>query len=412
MNTSILDGLFSRIDAYKKYLIQIQKKLTVIPALGPDNEGDGEKNKADFIKKVLDELSPEIMEEINAPDTRVSCGYRPNLIAKLSGKSNNKTIWIMSHMDIVPPGDPSLWDSNPYEVIEKDGKLFGRGTEDNQQGLVSSILAVKALRDENIMPEFDVGLAIVSDEETGSEYGIGHVLKTRPDFFRPQDLIIIPDAGSPDGTMIEIAEKSILWLKIQTQGRQTHASMPEKGINAHKAAAHLLVKMDGLYRIFDSKDTLYDPPGSTFEPTKKESNVPNINTIPGEDVFYFDCRILPEYPLKKVQDQIQLWANETEKEFGVKITLSAPQSISAPTPTPSDAPVVLALKHAVKNVLGKEAKPMGIGGGTVAAHFREHNLNAACWATIDDMAHAPNEYCVIENVLNDAKVFLHIFLQK
>jgi succinyl-diaminopimelate desuccinylase len=412
MNTTTLHTLFSRIDTYQKYLIQIQKELTAIPGLGPDNEGDGEKNKAEFIKTILEKISPDSLEEVNAPDTRVPCGYRPNLFAKFTGKTSVKTIWIMSHMDIVPPGDLSLWDNDPYQVIEKNGKLFGRGTEDNQQGLVSSILAVKALRDENCQPEYDVGLAIVSDEETGSEYGIGHVLKKRPDLFRPQDLIIIPDAGNPDGTMIEIAEKSILWLKIQTQGKQTHASMPEKGINAHKAGAHLLVKMNDLYRIFESKNALYDPPGSTFEPTKKEPNVPNVNTIPGEDVFYFDCRILPEYPLKTVQEQIRIWADETEKEFGVKITLSSPQSIPAPEPTPSDAPVVLALKRAVKDVLGREARPMGIGGGTVAAHFRERHLPAACWATIDDMAHAPNEYCIIENVLNDAKVFLHIFLQK
>jgi succinyl-diaminopimelate desuccinylase len=172
MNTTTLHTLFSRIDTYQKYLIQIQKELTAIPGLGPDNEGDGEKNKAEFIKTILEKISPDSLEEVNAPDTRVPCGYRPNLFAKFTGKTSVKTIWIMSHMDIVPPGDLSLWDNDPYQVIEKNGKLFGRGTEDNQQGLVSSILAVKALRDENLLAEYDVGLAIVSDEETGSEYGI------------------------------------------------------------------------------------------------------------------------------------------------------------------------------------------------------------------------------------------------
>lgn len=393
-------------------MVQIQTELTAIPALSPENNGKGEFKKSQYILGLLNDLKIDELHHINAPDERVTNGFRPNIISKINGRSHEKTIWIMSHMDIVPPGDLSLWKNDPYQVTEKDGKLYGRGTEDNQQGLIASILAVKAFREENVLPEYDVGLVIVSDEETGSKYGIDYVLEQSPDLFRPQDLIIIPDAGNPEGTMIEIAEKSILWIKCETKGKQIHASIPEKGINAHRAAAHLIVKMNELYHLFDHHDPLFDPPGSTFEPTKKESNVPNINTVPGEDVFYFDCRILPEYPLKQVQDQIRTWADDIETKFGVKITLHYPQSIPAPKSTPSDAPVVIALKKAVKDVLEKEAKTLGIGGGTVAAFFRQRNLAAACWSTIDDMAHAPNEYSRIKNVLNDAKVFAHIFLQQ
>ena len=66
MDTTALHTLFSRVDAYRNDLIQLQTKLTAIPALGPDNEGEGEKNKADYIKKVLEKISPDILEEINS----------------------------------------------------------------------------------------------------------------------------------------------------------------------------------------------------------------------------------------------------------------------------------------------------------------------------------------------------------
>jgi len=412
MNAQNFSRLSERILTYKDEMIQIQKNLTAIPALGPENGGEGETKKAEYIKEVLGTLKYDSLEEVNAPDNRVPSGYRPNLIMKIKGKSDKKTIWIMSHMDIVPPGELSLWETDPYKVVEKDGKLYGRGVEDNQQGFVSSFLAAKALREEDILPEYDVGLVVVADEEMGSKYGIEYVLKERKDIFHPQDLIVIPDAGSPDGTVIEVAEKSICWVKCETKGKQTHGSTPEKGINAHKAAAHLIVKMNELYNIYDFKDPLFDPPISTFEPTKKENNVPNVNTIPGDDVFYFDCRILPKYNLEEIQRKIKEWAKEIEKEFGVTIKFSYPQFVIAPPPTPADASVAVALKKAVKEVLGREAKTMGIGGGTVAAYFRKEGLPSVCWATLDETAHEPNEYCKIENVINDARVFAHLFLQE
>jgi succinyl-diaminopimelate desuccinylase len=63
-------------------------------------------------------------------------------------------------------------------------------------------------------------------------------------------------------------------------------------------------------------------------------------------------------------------------------------------------------------VYGKAGKAMGIGGGTVAALFRRAGFDAACWSRLDETAHQPNEYCIIDNMVGDAKVFAHIFLQE
>jgi len=317
----------------------------------------------------------------------------------------------MSHMDVVPTGDREKWDTEPFKAVVKGDKIYGRGTEDDQQGFVSSFLAVKALIEEGVVPEHNIGLVVVADEESGSKYGIQHVIKEKKEIFKPDDLIIIPDAGDPEGITIEVAEKSILWVKCETQGKQTHGSTPEKGKNAHKAAAHLIVRMNELYKKYDKNDPLYDPPISTFEPTQKEKNVDNINTIPGSDVFYFDCRILPDYSIEDIQKTIRSWADDIEKEFGVTITLTYPQLESAPPATPVDAPAAAALKKAIKDLRSKEPVIIGIGGGTVAAYFRRANLPAVCWCTLDDTLHAPNEYCSIKNVLEDARIFAHIALQ-
>jgi succinyl-diaminopimelate desuccinylase len=98
-------------------------------------------------------------------------------------------------------------------------------------------------------------------------------------------------------------------------------------------------------------------------------------------------------------------ANEIETQFNVKIEIGTEQREQAAPSTSVDAPVVQSLRRAVKVVYNIKAKPQGIGGGTVAAIFRRKGFPVAVWSTLDDMAHQPNEYCKVSNLVNDAKVF-------
>jgi succinyl-diaminopimelate desuccinylase len=404
------EKIAARLDFYRNAMIDLQVKLTAIPAVSPASGGEGETKKAEFLLDYLKANGFQDIEVINAPDLDAPSGKRPNILARYRGLDSSKTIWIMSHMDVVPPGEASLWRGDPYKAWIEGGKIFGRGVEDNQQALVGSIFAVKAFQAEGIKPAYDVGLALVADEETGSDKGIGYVLQ-HSKAFRPCDLIVVPDAGNEDGTLIEVAEKSILWLRFKVLGKQTHGSMPEKGINAFKAASFYITELDKLYAIYPQSNPLFDPPISTFEPTKKESNVPNVNTIPGEDVFCMDMRILPAYTIGEVLATIKEIGRGIEKKFGVTISWKVLQSAPAAPPTDPSAPVVKALETAVRKVYGVEGKAMGIGGGTVAALFRHAGIPAACWARMDETAHQPNEYCIIDNMVGDAKVFAHIMLQ-
>lgn len=408
---SNIKDVYKKIEGYKEEMIRFQEEMTQIPAISPESGGKGEWEKSRLIKSYMEQLGLDDIQEYNCPDEKAQEGKRPNLIGVLKGKDTSKTIWIMAHMDVVPEGEKKLWKSDPFKVKQDGDKLYGRGTEDNQQAIVTSYYAIKALKDLGITPEFNVGLIFVADEETGNQYGIGHVLKSAKTF-KKDDLFIVPDAGDPKGTMIEVAEKGILWVKFKTQGKQCHGSTPDKGINAHRASADLILKLNGLYNDFDKKDKVFDPEGSTFEPTKKEKNVDNVNTIPGEDIFYMDCRVLPDYPIESVISKVSGYAKEVEKKYGVKIELEFPQRADAAPATPIDAPVVKTLSKAAKEVYGVDPKPMGIGGGTVAAFFRKEGFHAACWTKLDESLHQPNEYCLISNMIGDCKVFANVFMQE
>ncbi|PKN70698.1 MAG: diaminopimelate aminotransferase [Deltaproteobacteria bacterium HGW-Deltaproteobacteria-12] len=411
MNNNLFKRVTDRIDSYRDAMIELQIGLCAIPAIGPENGGDGELLKADFLKKRLIDLGFKNFQHYNAQDQRVTSGTRPNFVTIIEGQNKSRFVWIITHLDIVPPGEIKLWSHDPYSAYVKNGHLFGRGAEDNQQDMVASIFAAKAILDEGLTTPNSIGLGFIADEETSGRTGLHHVMAVNDKLFGHDDLIIIPDSGNSQGSLIEIAEKSMLWMKIKTTGKQCHASKPQLGNNAFVAASHLVTRLSELKKLFPKSNPLYDPPASTFEATKKEPNVGNVNTIPGEDIFYIDCRVLPDYRLDDVVEAINLIAGKIENKFQVNIEISPVFYLQSPPPTPPDSPVVIALQEAIRNVYNLKAFAGGVGAGTLASYFRRKGFPAAVWSKSSLNAHQPDESCPIDNMLGDAKVFAHIFLQ-
>jgi succinyl-diaminopimelate desuccinylase len=426
------EKIFSYIDKSAPLAVELETELCKRPAISPDSGGEGELDKCEFLQGWLKKRGITSLERYDAPDARAKGGVRPNLIATIPGGGENsgasgKTagegrLWIMSHIDVVPPGELSLWKSDPWTVVQADGpgeapggagpRLIGRGVEDNQQGLVSSVLAALSLVDQGITPARTVKLLFVADEENGSLYGIDWLLKNHGDLFQKNDMVLIPDSGDSRGESIEIAEKNLVWARFTTHGLQTHASRPDLGINAHLAGAALAVRLhEGMGEKFPGQDPLFEPACSTFEPTKKEVNVPNINTVPGEDVFYMDMRILPQYTVKAVLAEIDRLKGEIEAKYRVKVSYDLPQCMESPA-TPADAPLIRLLSKTIGEVYGGKPRPVGIGGGTVGAHLRNAGIDSAVWCRIDHTAHQPNEYALIANILGDAQVMALLMTEK
>lgn len=396
--------LLAKIDSYKNFVIDLQTAMTACPAVSPHNGGEGEHAKAAVLEKLLRSMKFDEVSVINVPDAKAKDGIRPNLIAKYYGADKSKTLWVMAHMDVVPPGDESLWTTDPYKAVVKGDKIYGRGTEDNQQGIVSGLLPVKAMMELGIRPPVNYALLFNADEEIGSTYGIVAILKKYGKMFGKKDMFLVPDGGVPSGEQVEIAEKNMLWLKFTTHGKQAHASLPNQGNNAFRAGSALVVKLNDLYKKFNKKDKLFDPAYSTFEPTKKEANVPNVNSIPGTDAFYLDCRVVPDYDNKAVIDYAKQIAKGIEKQYKVKIDTEVVISDSS-KPTSKNADIVKLVLKYVKEVYKNNPKVVGVGGGTVASYLRNKGYDAVVYSKLDEKMHMPNEYVSIKNTLGDAKVF-------
>jgi len=408
------EKIFTWLEKAAELAVDLETGLTKYPAISPDSGGEGELDKCLFLEAWLRNQGITNLKRYDSPDKRAKGEVRPNLIAVIDGDDSNGCFWILSHMDVVPPGEAKLWHSDPWTCVKAEDakglRLTGRGVEDNQQGMVSSVLAALAFVKLGIKPSCTIKLLFASDEEVGSVYGIEWLVKNHKELFNKNDMVLVPDGGDVKGECIEIAEKNIMWMRFNTKGKQAHASMPELGVNAFIAASDLALRLyNELSLKFGKRDPLFDPCYSTFMPTKKEANVPNINTIPGDDVFYVDMRVLPMYPPSLVLAEVDRIKSEIEAKYHVTVEYSLSQMMESKS-TGADAPIVKLLSEAVSEVYKVKPRLIGIGGGTMAASLRNIGIDCAVWTKTDETLHQPDEYVLIDNIIGDAKVIALIAL--
>lgn len=397
------DKILSEVQKLEPAMIEASTRLCRIPAISPHNGGTGEDAKIRELEAIISELGLNAKTHIERVDDPKYPAGRPSLFLEYHGKQSRR-VCILSHIDIVPEGDRSLWTIDPFSPVVKGSRLYGRGVSDNGNGLVSSLFALKAIHDAGIIPEYSILLAFVADEEMGSHYGLEALMERN--IFRDDDLVIVPDSGNDAGDFIEIAEKAMWKLAFTVTGKQVHASLPHTGINACRVANILSCEVDeALHKAFTEEDKTFDPPFSTFEPTRRQANVPAVNIVPGIERFDFDCRILPSVSLDDAFTVVEKVRADVERRTGAQITLEVDRSDSAPVTSP-ESDVVRILVKCIREVLGITPKTGGIGGGTFAAFFRRKGIPAVVWSQeCDGVAHQPDEFTEISYLVNNAKVF-------
>lgn len=324
---------------------------------------------------------------------------RPNVIGKLGKNENGKRLLMPAHMDIVPAGEG--WDSDPFEVYEKDDMLFGRGTLDNKGPLASILVAGQLMKEIGLADEIEgqLQLAALSDEEAedpdGIDYGIGFLMEEKhidPNF------AIIPDIG---GFMkeIDVAEKGRTVFKITALGRQAHGSTPEKGINAVYMMAKLVNELEKMEFDYEEHPVLKSPSLNLGE--MHGGAAPNI--VPGKSYIYIDIRTVPGQTKEKVTAQLQGYCDKIENgKFEIDcMSWNDPHGID-----PNNV-LVKAIQENSKEVLGFEPVPFGMGGGTYAKTLNLNNVIAVGWGPGDEDAfHVENEYVSIKELVDFAEMTL------
>ena len=217
------DEAYEEALGYFKDLIRFK---TVNP---PGNEKPAAQYLFDILKK--EGLDPEMFD---------SDENRSNVVVRLKGTGEKDPILLNGHLDVVPV-EPEKWSCDPFEAVEKDGCLYGRGTIDMKNMVTMCLMCVLLLKRSETKLKRDIIFAGVSDEEAGGKYGSDFLVKNYPEKIRAE--YSISEIGGFSMEMegkrfylVQVAEKGICWLKIKVKGEPGHGSIPDQDSALIKAA--------------------------------------------------------------------------------------------------------------------------------------------------------------------------------
>lgn len=406
----ILTDLAQQHDA----LIKIQRELVRRPGINPEDGGDGEEEKARWIEDWLAAEKLPQAERVDCPDDRVSAKIRPNLILRHPNPADDRpTFWVVAYLDNAPPGNMNEWTGSPTSLRVDGDLIFGLGVQGNNDAIAASLLLLRTLHRYAAVAPFNFGVLLVSHEKKGSRYGFLHVLDKRPNLFTSSDRFLVLSYGKEDGAVIEVGEKGALFLKITVHGQQTHSGTPHMGKNALAAGAGIIAGLPSVSEQFSARNSLFEPPYSTFTPTMPQAPETTFNQIPGEFSFCVDIRLLPDYRLEEARAAVTELAEEVGRQHGVSVVVSPMEGVYPPAPmVPPDAPEVRAVEKAIQKQLGIEPRLCGIGGITLATTLRHLGFNALVWRAARFQEHSANESMSIRNNLNEAAVMARLLFDR
>jgi acetylornithine deacetylase len=323
-------------------------------------------------------------------------GKKANLFATL-GDSPKPGLVLSGHSDVVPV-DGQQWDTDPFRAVERDGKLFARGSAD-MKGFIGIILAqapkfVKALNDGRLDAPLHYSLSY--DEEVGCIGVRGLIRDLEENHIRPAGCVV----GEPTSMQPIIAHKSTHKFRCAVHGREAHSSYVTHGVNAIEYAARLVVFVrqiaDRLAQA-EIRDYGFTVPYSTLSTGMIRGGIA-FNVVPKDCVFHFDMRTLPHTSADGLYQEIHAFAQKLASEMqavdaasGIELEwLSQTAGLAA---AETDAIVQWAMQLSRNNQVGK------VSYGTEAGLFQRMGVpSVICGPGDIAQAHGPNEFVTLEQL--------------
>ncbi len=364
--------------------IAMLRKLIAFPTVSRDSNLDLIQFARDYLKDIG------AVVRLTYDDER----RKANLFATL-GPPHEHGIVLSGHTDVVPV-DGQAWDTDPFTLVEKEGRLYGRGTAD-----MKSFIAVALA----LAPEFarcglkaPVHFALSYDEEVGC-IGVGRLISDLAHAgIKPESCIV----GEPTMMQPVIAHKGKHGYRCTVRGHTCHSAYAPHGVNAVEAAAEAVAFLKGLARRHRDRgpyDRSFDIAHTTVH-TGVIHGGAALNIVPDECGFEFEFRHLPgDDPDALLAEFKQHVATRIEPEMraahsgaGFAIT---PLTVLPPLNNSPEAQIVaLAQELSGNQELGK------VSFGTEASHFQRAGIpTVVCGPGSITEAHKPNEFVTLDQVL-------------
>lgn len=361
--------------------IALTKKLISFRSITPDDGGSLE-----FISSFVEQLGFQ---------TKVSSTQGvTNLFARWSPKSGFKrTLAFNGHVDVVPPGEESLWDSDPFSGDIRNDRIFGRGSVDMKSSVAAFLIALKEIIEEEELSCSFV-LLITSDEEGHAEYGTKELLKWAVKNNEAFDHCLVgePTSSKLVGDTIKIGRRGSLSGFIVCKGKQGHIAYPDKAVNPVEALIHFLSELKSLK--LDEGSDFFEPSSlniSTID-TKNEA----LNVIPENSYANFNVRFNDQHSClsltKKIDSLVTKHNEETNATLEIKYKCSGESFLTEPGQL-SDL-----LTTSIKEIAGVDCK-LSTGGGTSDARFVREYCPVVEFGLVGDTMHQINENTKVDDIV-------------
>lgn len=342
-------------------------------------------------------------------------GVQSHLVASADGKKANLFatvgpdveggIVLSGHTDVVPV-DGQPWDTNPFEIVQKDGRLYGRGTCDMKSFLAIALAMVPDMQARNL--QRPVHFALSYDEEIGCVGAPAMIDRMRIDIPKPSAVII----GEPTSMRPVMAHKGLAVLRTTVVGHEAHSSQIQRGVSAVMTAAKLITFLGAVTdenKAAAKLDSLFVPPFSTLHVGVVHGGTA-VNIISRECSFMWDVRVLPGETLQRYLEPFLAYCDSLLPDM-----LAIAPNASITTEVMADAPPLadrggeaqaIALRLSGHTCCG--VVPYGTEGG----QFQNAGFSVViCGPGSIDQAHQPNEYIDITQI-DACEVFLEKLLSQ
>jgi succinyl-diaminopimelate desuccinylase len=413
MSTDPTENLFKAIDERRDELVDLTRALIRFPTVNPP--GEAYRPCAEFIGERL-RARGFAVEYVHAAGTPGDSEHYPriNVIGRRAGAAPGPCVHFNSHIDVVQSGGG--WTLDPFAAVVKDGRVYGRGACDMKGGLAASIIAVEALIESAAALPGTLEISGTVDEESGG-YGGVHYLAERGWFSAPRvDHVIIPEPLNVD--RVCIGHRGVWWAEIETKGRMAHGSMPFLGDCAVRHMHAVIERFErDLYPKLAARRT--DMP---VVPSGARHSTLNINSIHGGQAempgypaplvpdscrMVIDRRLLIEESLDAAKDEVRELLEQLARDrAGFRYSIRDIFDVR-PTMADRNGPVARSTAAAIRRVIGRDPEFICSPGTYDQKHIDRVGKLRDCIAYgpgILDLAHQPDEYVVIEDMVNSAKV--------